>query len=770
MNFHHHVQSVADAAQEYARRGWHVFPAPPGTKQGYEKAENNAGRRWGASDDPATVAALFARYPRANVGIATQETGLVVLDLDRKDGRDGLGWLAGMIEEHGPLPDTIEAASPSGGRHIYFAAPAGFDAKTCEGEIAPGVDVRGWGGMVIAPPSVKPGADRPYHWRNPPGLFDVAAAPAWLLDILPRRDERKLSERATAAAPAADDRFRINSGRDQWAAVALQDEIDAVRSAPVGQRNKALNRAAFNLGQIVGGGGLAEDLVRDRLTQAGRMAGLEPGEIPKTIDSGLSKGMAQPRGPKPRTESDDAPRSNAPDEIDLSHDALASDLGARGFDRDGRHVATWGKWLFFTGTRWEIDDRLDHLTRTRVFLRERADELIGWAERKAAKTDAKEGEGKGDRLRQWGKDQAHALRSKTTVAAVESLARSNPESVASAEDFDADRLLLGTPGGTVDLRTGKLRPARREDMITKLTACAPAPPGARPARWLAFLDDIFDGDRDVIGFMQRAAGYALTGMTNEHKLLFLYGTGRNGKSVFLNTLTWIWADYARRAAAETFLNTQNDKHATGIAGLQGARLVAGSELPKGRSWDESLIKDLTGGDRLTARFMRGDFFDFDPQLTLFIAGNNQPSFRGVDEAIRARVVLVPFLVTIPPEKRDKRLDEKLKAEGPAILRWAIDGALEWQRGGLSVPQAVAAASEEYMDDEDTLAQFLADETSADPMAFITTTDLHRRFAQWSERQGLHPWTLHTLRKELKSRGMKDHRKTIGRGFVGLKLK
>jgi len=468
--------------------------------------------------------------------------------------------------------------------------------------------------------------------------------------------------------------------------------------------------------------------------------------------------------------SDGEPRPNEPDEIDLSHDALATDLGARSFDRDARHVAGWGKWLFWTGTRWQVDDKRECMDRTRAFLRRRAEDLTGWAERKAAEIDATEGEDKGDKLRRWAKDQARTLRSKNTVAAIESLAQSNPASAARPDDFDDNRLLLGTPGGTVDLRTGDLRQAERGDMLTKLTACAPAAPGTRPERWLAFLHEIFDGDPDLVAFMQRAAGYALTGLTTEHKLLFLYGTGRNGKSVFLNTLFDLWGDYARRAAAETFLNTQGDKHATGLAGLQGARLVAGSELPKGKTWDESTIKDLTGGDVMTARYMRGDFFDFVPQLTLMIAGNNQPSFRGVDEAIRARVVLVPFTVTIPPEKRDKTLPEKLKAEAPEILRWAIDGALAWQERGLDVPAKVATASTEYMDDEDTLGQFLMDETAADPAGFVTTTDLHERFNFWCDRQGLHRWTANTLRKELKGRGWQGHRKTHGRGFTGLKLR
>ncbi|MCC6001900.1 MAG: hypothetical protein JJU19_13720 [Pararhodobacter sp.] len=172
---------------------------------------------------------------------------------------------------------------------------------------------------------------------------------------------------------------------------------------------------------------------------------------------------------------------------------------------------------------------------------------------------------------------------------------------------------------------------------------------------------------------------------------------------------------------------------------------------------------------MAGRFMRQDYFTFTPQLTLMIAGNNQPSFRGVDEAIRARVALVPFTVTIPPEKRDKALPDKLKAEAPQILQWAIDGALQWLDRGLCVPAKVAAASAEYFDDEDTLGQFLADETQIDPAAFVTSTDLHQRFTQWADRQGLHSWTLRTLVKEVRTRGFQETRRNYGRGFAGLKL-
>lgn len=788
MNMQDTFPTVAASALEYAARGWHVFPAKieDGQKKGYIAGKAKGGARWGATTDPDTIRDYWQEFPGALLGItAGPDSGLFVVDADTPEGhdKDGVGTLRGWIEDHGDLPHTIEATTPSGGWHVYFRWPDNLDIRNSESKLAPGIDVRGEGGMVLAPPTIKPGTGKAYRWKNPPGFFDLGDCPEWLLDKIRAAQAPKLSQRAMPAMPGS-----IPAGLAEVA--ELLGHIDP---AGYGTRRDVLMALHDHTGGSEAGLALAENwLARgqyDRARLHSKWHGFTPGggvtigtvaALARDGGADLSAIARKHRTPdrggptgwewnKGNMNDDSPPRSNAPDDIDLSQDALATDLGARSWDQNARHVASWGKWLFWAGTHWQADDRLDHLTRARAYLRQRAEELTDWAERKAAALDAGK-DGEGDKLRRWAKEQARTMRSKNTVAAVESLARSNPASVARADAFDADRLLLGTPGGTVDLRTGDLRQAERSDMITRLTACAPAAPGSRPERWLTFLHEIFEGDADMIAFLQRAAGYALTGLTTEHKLLFLYGTGRNGKGNFLNTLTYIWGDYARRAAAETFLNTQGDKHATGLAGLQGARLVAGSELPVGKTWDEAVIKDLTGGDRMTARFMRGDFFDFDPQLTLMIAGNNQPSFRGVDEAIRARVVLVPFLVTIPPERRDKSLPDKLKAEGPQILRWAIEGAVQWLDKGLNVPAKVEAASTEYMDDEDTLAQFLTDETTQDPAGFVTTTDLHERFSFWCGRQGLHPWTLRTLQKDMKSRGWHDTRRNWGRGFEGLNLK
>ena len=261
---------------------------------------------------------------------------------------------------------------------------------------------------------------------------------------------------------------------------------------------------------------------------------------------------------------------------------------------------------------------------------------------------------------------------------------------------------------TIDLHTGIDEPPNRLDYCTKQTAVCPAPVATPCPMWMAFLNRVTGNNDTLIGFLQRYLGYCCTGHVYEHVVVFLYGTGGNGKGVFVSTVVGIFGDYAISAPMEMFLASKYDRHPTEIARLKGARLVVAHETTKGRAWDEAKIKNLTGGDRLSGRFMRGDFFDFTPTHKMIISGNTKPSLRNIDEGIRRRFLLVPFTVQIPPRERDPKLAEKLKTEWPAILRWMLDGCLEWRRVGLVVPTIVRDATDEYLADQDTLAQWIED--------------------------------------------------------------
>ena len=289
------------------------------------------------------------------------------------------------------------------------------------------------------------------------------------------------------------------------------------------------------------------------------------------------------------------------------------------------------------------------------------------------------------------------------AAGVERLAQSDRAFAVTADTWDRDPFLLGTPGGTVDLRTGKSRPAVREDYITKTVAIAPADTADCPL-WLKFLNQACVSDAELIRFLQQWNGYSLTGSIEEHALLFGHGPGGNGKGVWLNTVSNIMGDYCRTAAMDTFTASKHDRHTTELAALKGARMVCASETEEGRAWSEVRIKQLTGGDRIAARFMRQDFFEFTPQFKLTIIGNHVPELHNVDDAARRRFNLAPF--THKPPVVDKKLEEKLRAEWPGILRWMIDGCLDWRKNGLVRPPAVATSTADYFSDQDTLAQWI----------------------------------------------------------------
>lgn len=383
---------------------------------------------------------------------------------------------------------------------------------------------------------------------------------------------------------------------------------------------------------------------------------------------------------------------------DLTEDGLA-----RWFTRtyrDYRRLHDRGRWLKWDGSRWRVDSTAGIFANIRDFLRLRS------------RNDAPD---EATRKR---------LRSAQTVAAVERLCQSEPKWATTLDMWDADPWALCTPGGVVDLRTGSLQPSNPAQLNMKQTAVTP---GGECPQWLEFLRVVTDGDGELADFLQRVAGYALTGSTREHALFFAYGTGRNGKGVFKDTLAGILGDYSTTAPMESFTETRGEHHPTDLAGLVGARLVSASETEEGRRWNESRIKALTGGDTISARFMRGDFFEFQPTFKLFIAGNHRPRLQSVDEAMRARLHLIPFTVTIPPERRDLDLAEKLRAEWPGILNWMIAGCLDYQSRGLAPPARVRAATADYFGVQDVFGAWLAESCEQGPDKWDPPS---RLFASW----------------------------------------
>lgn len=437
---------------------------------------------------------------------------------------------------------------------------------------------------------------------------------------------------------------------------------------------------------------------------------------------------------------------------EFSDEALATLLAVRTEGR-ARFVPDWGKWMFFDGVQWGSDRLLASIRRSRAVCLEAAANVMN---------DARLTEKQRGAL-------AAAIESTQKIYAVEKLSRSDACIAAATEIWDKDPWLLNTPAGTVDLHTGDLRAHRADDFITK---CTKYSPGGDCAEWLRFLDRVTGGDGDLVTYLQRVLGYALTGLTTEHALFLLYGTGANGKSTLLGVILHILGDYAATAAMETFVETHGDRHPADLAMLMGARLVVAQETEEGRRWASSRIKTLTGGDAISARFMRMDFFTYVPQFKLLLSGNHRPGLRNVDEAMRRRFNLIPFTETIPLEERDQALPDKLKTEGPGILAWMIQGCLAWQQQGLGQPEAVRSATDTYLRDEDIFSSWLEECCEHQAGEFTKVVDLHQSYKRWAAKSGERELGIKRFSQQLVERGVEraQHPQDRARGFRGLRLK
>jgi putative DNA primase/helicase len=285
------------------------------------------------------------------------------------------------------------------------------------------------------------------------------------------------------------------------------------------------------------------------------------------------------------------------------------------------------------------------------------------------------------------------------------LARSEPSIPVLPADLDGDPWALNVQNGTIDLKTGRLRPHRQEELLTKLARVAFDPAATCPV-WQQSLDRWMGGNTGLVSYLQRVVGYCLTGDVSEQSLWFLYGLGANGKSTFLMALLALLADYGMQAVSDLLMAKHNESHPTERADLFGKRFVATIEAEEGKRMAEALMKQLTGADKVRARRMRQDFFEFTPTHKILLAANHKPTVRGTDYAVWRRIKLIPFTVTIPEAQKDKRLPDKLQAEGPGILAWAVRGCLDWQREGLAEPEEVRKATAAYQAEQDIVQSFL----------------------------------------------------------------
>lgn len=724
--------TLRDAALEYARAGYRVFPIlPRGKKPAIEAWQKRA------SSDPEKVSRWWKARPDYNIGIVAGD-GLAVLDVDPAKG--GAEALRALYAEHEHIL-TRAVKTGSGGIHLYLADDPDAPLPQSSGTIGPGLDTRAGGkGYAVAPPSVHPNGTR-YEWVNKRAIREV---PDWLRGLA--------GERKTSARP------------------------DAEEVIPEGSRDSALTSLAGSMRHL--GMGQTEILAALLEVNATRcVPPLEPGDVERIARSvsrytpgpGLNLVAAEdefeadpdakPPEPRPRVPIEELGMIDHTDEW-----AVRQILPAlRDRIRYAPGAGNAGTWYVWAGYHWALDHALryemavrDELTR----LAWRLEELAGMAPKKA----------EGEPLRKT----ARRYQSADGIASVVRLLRAL---VACGQaDFDLDPMLLNTPGGIVDLRTGEVRQGTPADMMARATGVAPAS-GPAPL-WQRFLSDLTGGDVDLERFLQRMGGYALTGDVSEKSLWFIWGDESDtGKSTFIRVLGRILGSYADSVDVAAFIGTAKDRVPADLARLPGVRLVTATEPAAGQAWDEKRIKAITGGDDISARFLYGQWFTFRPQFKILIVGNHEPELKQVDDAMLRRVHIIPFNHKVPRDRQIENLSDRLvDEEGPQILQWLLDGCREWQDDGLAPPDVVLQRTSEYAAEEDTLQQWLDEECEFGEHFETPRQDLFGAWAAWCRTRGEDPGGSKAFKRRMdpkrKAHGLGDAQ--VGdrrlRGYRGIRLR
>ena len=615
----------------------------------------------------AEVRLWFGRFPYANVGIVCGDISGILV-LDI-DPRNGGEESISQLERDGNLIPWpgMVVDTGGGGGHIYFTCPPGTHKSS---GFRPGLDLQANGSYVVAPPSIHPTTGKSYILRAGTEGVTPLAPPEWLLNL--------------AAAPKKAEATPVPE--------ALQTLRNGVGE---GRRNATAAQVAGYWLQTLGDTSEA----RKEVTTWNRRntPPLEELEL-DTVWESVRKTNKRKGGSFHLTDTGNAER-------------MVARLG-----NIFRYVPKWSKWIIWDGTRWEIDENAGISQLAKETTRGLYQETFHEEDEAFRK-----------------KITAHAMKSESDASRrnMLNLTKSEPGVPVEHNHLDVDIWSLNTKSGTVDLRTGGLRPHRPEDLFTKRVD-VPFEMGAKAPRWEAFLAEVMSPHPEVIPYLKRVLGYSLTGSTREEAMFIFYGTGANGKSKFLETLRALLGVYCSQTPTETLLVKREWGIPNDVARLQGIRVVTAVETEDGKRLAEARVKALTGGDTITARFLHQEFFEFTPQFKLYLAVNHKPVIRGTDPGLWRRINLIPFEVTFPEDRRDRDLLEKLKAELPGILAWAVEGCLEWQKDGLKAPDTVKMATQSYKDEMDVVGDFIAECCVLYPNAISTAEELRRRYEEWGK--------------------------------------
>lgn len=710
--------SMLDHALQYASRGWAVFPTTkqktPITPRGFHDA----------STKPHIIQRWWKQYPNANIGIATGPvSGIAVLDLDlHKEGSSGL--LEDLQELKGPLENTLIARTGGGGLHYYFKYPDDNEVTNATDFMGlRGLDIRGEGGYVVAPPSTHAsGAD--YSWETPLDT-ELAECPEFMY----------VSTR----------RLHINFN-------------DTTSDIPDGQRNIAMTAVAG----LARSFGLTEEEIFKIVYQQNQSRCTPPlsdSEIRTIVNHIMKYPPFNTRSNASANIAEDALLSVERTDVGYSELISLTHPGKIKFNH------TKGGWLLWDRHYWKADD---------------TEKVVQYAIQAARMYAGACSNIQDDEARMSAAKHASRLQSKRAIDAGLALLRTHPAISTNHSAWDQNKDALVCASGVIDLRTGDLFPGHPEDLNSQASDVFYVPEAECPI-WLKFLDDVFMGDVELIEFIQKAVGYSLTGRTDEQCLFLLIGTGSNGKTTLLEVLHALLGTFAHTAPFATFQRSFTQTMSNDLAALAGKRFVSASEPNAGATLDESRIKTITGGDPITARFLHKEFFTFHPVCTLWLGVNHLPRVKDDSEGFWRRVRRVNFKVkfadsvqnpTSTLKPKDKALLAKLMDELPGILAWAVEGSKKWYANGLSTPAAVMKATAQYQQDSDPLHNFLQLRCEEIEGAHVPEDSLYRAYVDDCMQRHLRKYEiLAGTRFHERMRVQYTRRVVQGRqSYSGLKLK
>lgn len=766
----HHMQGAQCSCgkPECQSPGKHPVEASWQTPQLDPDADANWWRMLGAGETD-----LSTWRPQAGIGILTGEpSGVFVLDVDVTH-VNGFDTLDRLVAEHPdePFPPTLTVQSGSGGRHYYFAMP-GFEFTNCNpwGR-GVGIDIRATGGQIVAPPSIS--GYGPYSYIQAiTDVSQIARPPRWIIEALQKHQARQQGE------PVGDIRVLPDPLLAAYVQSALSGEASAVRNAPEGVRNIQLNNSSLSLGSLGAHGLIFEEEARTALEGAALAAGLGLAEIRETFSSGWRSGLEKPRDLSQVGELADHEWKPMPwDEFGL---------GDRLVNRKGsviRWVESWQTWMLCLNGCWTrcSDASVEMLAQWMIrALYDEEKEFYSDKEPEPGVPSQRE------KFKTWWRKQ----RNRAKVVNTCRIARDHPSVRATGESFDDHPFLLSVSNGVVNLADGKLRPHSPDLMLTRQCPVSYNPklledPLAAAPLWKAFLERV-QPDPDMLEYLQRVIGYSITGSVEEQVMFLHHGSGANGKSVFHDIISYVLGPYAQSTPVETLMAKRSDGQVPNdVARMIGKRYLLASEAKEGKKLDWPLLKQLIGGDRVAARHMRSEFFEFSPIGKIHLTANSLPPVPGNDAAVWRRLLRIEWDEFIPENERDGLLAERLRNEATAVLAWAVQGAVKWRQGakgtrqkGIAPPQRIRELMESYRQEEDQIEMFLDMdlEKVVPPIPAgkrpvgQSSTEIYTCYQFRAKLLGWEIWTQRKVIDELKKKHFHYENKNAWRGFTDLKVK